>query len=203
MKKIEVPKISLQEIKSWVTGLDRKVLVQIIIALGSFLIFILFFFTPILVYNKKVSRQADNLKAKVMRATVKISRIPEMKRQKELFGARIKTVREQFFDTNEAERLLEIISTLASETGVKISASRPVIRMLELPEPFSKMYASLSYELAVEGSYHNLGQFVNHLESYKKNLSISELQIVGAEKASGLLQGSVILTAFVQNTGQS
>ena len=203
MKKFTLPQISFQKLsianlKLWIASIDRKTLIQNLTKGGAFLAFIIFFFIPILIQNKRLSGEVGRMKEKVRVATVKIARIPEMTKQKELFGVRIKQIREQFFEAKESDQLIEIISTVAGEAGVTISASRPASRNLELPSPFAEKYIALSYDLVMEGPYHNMGAFINKLERYPKHFAVHELETTGGEKASNVLQSTLVLTAFIK-----
>ena len=104
MKKPTLPKISVSDLKLWLSSVDRRTLIQNVTAIGAFLVFILFFLLPILIHNKKVGGEVNQLKNKITQANVKIARIPEMTKQKELFGERIKQIREQFFEAQETDR---------------------------------------------------------------------------------------------------
>lgn len=198
MKKFTFPKLSIEQLKTWIVLADQKTLIQNAIAAGSFLIFIFLFFLPILMHNKKLLSEVNALRNKINQASFKITRIPEMTRQKELFGARTKRIREQFFEVKETDKLIEIMSTLAAQTGLTISASRPASRTLELPPAFALMYLPVSYELVVEGSYHNLGTFINSLERYSKNFAVHDLQITTGEKNPNTQQCTMVLTAFMK-----
>ena len=198
MKKIAIPKISPESIKLWIASVDRKTLIQNATAGGAFLVFVLFFLCPMIIHNKKVAGEVVHLKTNVSQAKFKIARIPEMRRQKELFGERIKKIRGQFFEADQADKLIEVISTIAAESGVKINATRPATKALEVPAPFSQAYVSISYEFAVEGSYHNLGTFVDSLERYKKNFAVHELGITAGDNTSRTQQSILIITAFVK-----
>ena len=200
MKNFNIPKITLTDIKLWLESIDRKILIRNGIGLGVLLAFLLFFFLPLTLQAKKLSTEVKNLKQKIDQANAKIAKIPEMNRQKEQFGARIKKLRGEFFDPNETDKLIEIISKAANDAGVKISASRPSPKLVELPAPFDKKYIPVSYELVIEGTYHAIGAFINTFESYPKSFAIHDLHITeGAEAAKGLRQGLLTLTAFIKH----
>ncbi len=199
MAKITIPKISLEDIKIWFRSIDRKTLIQTATIAGAFLVFVLVFFFPILIENKRLVGEVKVLQAKVSQATVKILKIPEMTKQKKLFGERTKKIREQFFAADEADKLIEIISTIAADAGVKISATRPAAKLIEIPAPFSKTYMPFSYEFAVEGSYHNLGTFINSLEHYAKNFAVHDTEIVApGDKTLKIQQSTLVITAFLK-----
>lgn len=198
MRKLATPQISVAQLKLWIESVDRKTLILNLTMVGIFFVFVFFFLLPVVMHNKKMVSEVSGLKTTMGQASVKIARIPEMTKQKELFGARTQKIRERFFKTEDTSQLIEIISTLAAQTGVTISASRPSSKALELPLPFSMTYLPVSYELILEGSYHNLGTFINSLESYSKNFAVHNFQIAKGEKAPTVHQCTIILTAFVQ-----
>jgi Tfp pilus assembly protein PilO len=115
-----------------------------------------------------------------------------------LYGTKTKKVREQFFDAKEADKLIEIISTTAGASGVRISASKPVSKSIQFPPPFNQRYMPISYELTAEGTYHNLGLFINGLEEYSKHFSVSNVEISGDEKSPKIHRCSLSLTAFLK-----
>ena len=152
-QKPQIPKISeLQmQLKAWLAG-DRKTLIQNGIIAAAFLGFIFFFFLPVWSHNQKTAAQVKDLKERIQSADVKIARIPEMNRQKEMYGARTKETREQFFDAKDTEKLIEIISTTAASAGVKISVSSCRLRIdcgggLSSFGPFYKPFGAISQTL--------------------------------------------------------
>lgn len=200
MKNMTLPKVSLSDIKLWFESIDRKILIRNGIAAGAFLAFVLFLFLPLTIHVKKLDTEVKNMKQKISQANVKIAKIPEMIKQKELFGTKIKKIREEFFEPNETDKLIEIISRAANDSSVKISASRPSAKILELPTPFDKKYIPVSYELVIEGSYHAIGKFINTFEGYPKSFAVHDVRMVeGSDAAKGLRQGSLTLTAFIKH----
>ena len=195
--------ISLEALKKMFPSTDRKMLIQNAMIAAAFAIFIFLFFVPILMQNKKMMDQVNNFKWRINQANLKIARIPQLTKEKEIFGARTKQIRDQFFDVKDADQLIGIISTIAADSGVKISASRPVEKPAELPPPFSQMYMSRSYELIVVGGYHNVGSFINKLEHYSKNFSVHNIQIAGGEKNDTAHQCTLIVVAFIKRMGMA
>lgn len=200
MKNINIPKITVTDIKFWFQSIDRKILIRNGAIAGGLLVFVLFFFLPLFVQAKKLTGEVKKMKQKISQANIKIAKIPEMTRQKELFGTRIKKLRDEFFEPNETDKLIEIISTAANDSGVKINASRPSAKLLELQTPFDKEYIPVSYELVVEGPYHAIGKFINTFESYPKSFAVHDLQITEqSDETNGQRQGVLTLTAFIKH----
>ena len=197
-KKLELQKIVQEQIKTWLISAKKNPLVQQGIIVAILVGFILFFFLPIWMYNQKTSAQVKELERRIQTANAKIARIPEMNGKKEKYAASSKKIREQFFEAKEIDDLIEIISTAAAAAGVRITATRPTYKTVEMAHPFDQIYLPVSYELIIEGSYHNLGLFVNGLERYPKHFVVSGLEIGNNEKAQDVQRSTLSLTAFLK-----
>ena len=187
-----------EQIKTWLVSAQKNPLVQQGIIVAALVGFILFFLLPIWMYNQKTSAQVKELERRIQTANAKIARIPEMNEQKEKYGVIIKKTREKFFEAKEIDGLIEIISTTAAAAGVRITATRPTYKTVEMSHPFDQMYLPVSYELIIEGSYHNLGLFVNGLERYPKHFVVSGLEIGNNEKVQDTHNCTLSLTAFLK-----
>ena len=181
-------------------GIDRKMLIQIGVIFGVFIIFIFAFFLPILMQNRHSSKVVRELRMMIQGANIRIARVPEMRKQKEKYGARVKQMRGQFFDPQEIDQIIKVISASAIQNGVRITSSKPSTKTIEFPPPFNQTYVPASYELTVEGSYHSLGYFINNLELYEKSFGISDIHIQKNDPTPGIHQCNLILTAFLKRS---
>src|SRR3989338_4817559 len=120
MKNFTIPKISVESIKFTIQSMDRKILIRTGIISGIYLAFLIVFLLPIYIYNHNTGSEVKRLKDKVAQANIKIVKIPVMIKQRDQFGVRIKKIREEFFEPQETDKLIEIISNFAGETGAKI-----------------------------------------------------------------------------------
>ncbi len=184
--------------RAWLAGVDRKVLIQNGVILGAFLVFIVFFFFPILGRNRAAAGEVAQLKGQIYNAGALIARLPEMKKQKEIFGARIEKIRKGFFKSSEASQLIEIISAAANQSKVRISATQPGAKEVTLPDPFQQIYRVASYELTVDGGYHGLGTFTNRLEQYSKNFAVPELKMTRNKETPGAHKAVLVVHAFFE-----
>ena len=187
-----------KEILQKLRALDKRVLIQNGIIAAAVLIFIFLFFIPILAQNQKTIKEVNYLTLMLQGAKAKIALIPKMRKEKEELTARANEVREQFFKTEEIDQLISIISTVLVNANIKITASRPGAPSKTLPTPFDKFYTAATYELALEGSYHDLGKAINELERYPKNFTIDGLTILGSDKGGSENKENLILTAFIK-----
>ena len=193
----------VEQFRGWVATVDRKTLTQYGIWGGAFLVFVLLFLVPLLAKNKSAADEVNQLKSKITTARSIIGRLSEMRKQKEAFGARMERVRVGFFKAEEAKQLIEIISKTAAESKVRITASQPAGQEVVLPPPFDQVYRPLSYELTVEGGYHDFGMFLYRLEHYSKNFAIREFKMTTDKNTPGIQKGLITVTAFFERYGKS
>jgi len=170
-KKTPLAKMNRAQLMLWLSSVDKKTVIQVVIFLFVFLGFIFFFFLPMVAQNAKVGSENKKLELKIHSARGKIARMPEMKQQKEKYGDRIAEVRSQFFKSSDTDRLIEIISTTATNSGVRISASRPSKTEFELPAAFAHRYIALSYDLK---EFHYL--LYNYLSDHGLNDDFLKIQ---------------------------
>jgi Tfp pilus assembly protein PilO len=192
--KIEQPQVAA--FIEWAKKLDRKTLIQNGIICITFFSFIFFFFLP--VHSKRNGLKGENLQLanQVRQASGKISQIPRLKEQKDMYGTRIEKMRKKFFEPEEKDQMIEVISTIATELSVQIIASRPSDQEFEMPAEYGQMYGTISYDLTVEATYHNLGTFINELEVFERHFGVYHL-IVSKSRANPLLvQAQLTLVAF-------
>src|SRR3989338_6352934 len=101
--KMTLSKLTFAEAKLWLKSIDRKTLIQNSLLGGALFVFVFFLFLPLSFQAKKLNYEVNQLKQKIDQANVKIIKIPEMIKQKELFGARIKKIRQEFFEPQEMD----------------------------------------------------------------------------------------------------
>ena len=202
MAKVAKEQISIKKVREWLAKLDRRMLIQNSI-FGAILLIIVFVgVVPVFITNQKMIGEVRELQSHVRDATVRISKIPAMKKEKEFLSKRAEIVRQKFFKMGEIDQLIEIISSTAQKAGIRITASRPSNLELKLEAPFDKLYTAVSYDLSIEGSYHQIGWFFNGLERYGKSFIIPNFYLKGKDARSGILQSNFVLAALIERVGK-
>ncbi len=124
-----------------------------------------------------VRQQIRDHQGRILIAQGQMRKKPEWLKQKEEYRKFILDSKGRIYGHGETSRLLGVISKLAGESKVGIIASQPKVFEGKLPEPFAKQYQAELYDLTVEGNYHDMGNFIAHLESYPKMLRIRSFRI--------------------------
>lgn len=179
---------------------DKKQVIQLAVIAGGLLVLIFFVFLPLFLKIQPMRREAGDLSQQITVAKNKIKKIGELKQQLDLYSKEIDAVEKRFLRIRDLDELLGDLSKLAADSEVVLVGSRPLSEKKQvLPEPFNKKYLSVSYELTLEGSYHQFGKFVNDIEQSERLLSIRDLSIRPAtSKQSEKLQCIVQVDAFAQ-----
>ncbi len=193
---MKTEKVTPKALSDWLKTVDRKVLIQFGAIFILFLIFIVFFFMPIAAKQQKAKLGNLGLKRQIQNGNIKAAKLPKMKEDQKLYGARIEAIRTGFFSSSDEDKITEIFTTLAGKSGVRIVATRTSTEKLELPPQFSMLYRVLNYDLTVDGSYHKIGLFMNALEEYERNFAVYHLRLIKSLNTPLMLECQLVLTVF-------
>jgi Tfp pilus assembly protein PilO len=100
----------------------------------------------------------------------------------------IQKAKAKMLTASEASLMLGAISKLANEAGVTIIASSPRDSDRQFPPPYNQFYQATFYDVAVEGGYHQIGKFVQLIETNPKSLKIDRFHI--APKSTDRKEGN-------------
>lgn len=121
--------------------------------------------------------QSDNVKKQILQSQEKIRNLPRLVQKKEEYTKNIRKLEKQFFDAVFLPNLIGLISEVASQADVRILSSKPMEfegdEMLEE----NKFYKPFIINLELESGFHELGKFINILETNEKWFRISELSV--------------------------
>lgn len=177
---------------------DRKLVMRRVGITLAFLVFTFGILLPLTLKVNELQRKQKELKAAVMSAEGKISRMPELKNQRTAYQKEIADIREGLFQVRELDQLLGDLSKVAIKVNVRIVASKPIESRLELPSPFNQQFLPATFELVIEGGYHEVGMFLNEIERMPKWLLIREVNMQSGRGGSGSeLQCTFQVSAFV------
>ncbi len=179
---------------------DRKTIIQqavILLVLVALVVFIIF---PLFFKIHSMGTDLKDLELRISTAKSKIKKVPEFKKQMELYGKEIETTQKRFLQIRDLDELVGDLSKLAANSGVRLVGSRPINDQKQpLPDPYNKKYLSASYELTLEGGYHEFGALISEIEQSEKLLLIRDLSLQpNTAKQSEKLQCIAQVDAFVQ-----
>lgn len=124
------------------------------------------------------------IKEKVKSGEVLIANEAAVRRQHENFAKQAGYLEKRLPSQDQVSSLLEDFSNVAESSGVKILRIKP----LEEPAPLSKQkpvnnsYAEFPILIEARAGYHQLGAFVNKLETMDRFIRVTDLDVAGTDK---------------------
>lgn len=144
--------------------LKKKLLVGVVLFLGLGYLFYDYVYAPRqIVVNEMESRLANiRLQNSTARGLTAGSASGEVEQRLQLYRAQLSAVEGLIPSAEELPDLLDAISIQAQRTGVEISLIQPVGATEE------QFYTRRTYDMAVLGSYHDIGEFLTRVASLQR-----------------------------------
>jgi Tfp pilus assembly protein PilO len=139
---------------------------------------------PLTALNFKLKAQIISIKKDAADLKKQATDISAIKSRLETVKNEQKTYEKQFPSQEEVPALLGGISAVAGKIGVEMVAVRPV--KLEPGQKIAgadTIFQEVPVEIFAKGGYHQIGQFINRLESLDRFFEIKDIEI-GTDKAS-------------------
>jgi type IV pilus assembly protein PilO len=95
--------------------------------------------------------------------------------------------------------ILRRVQGLATQSNLQLQSFQPQ------PSKQLATYAELPHKLQVEGTYHNLGAFLDKVSKFHRIITIGEIHIKAASKpqANSTITAECVATTFVLQEGKS
>lgn len=131
------------------------------------------------------------LKTDIAKGVATAKQLPQFQGQVDALEARLENLRQILPEEKDVADILRRIQTLATKSDLAIQRFQPgkVVQQ--------KMYAEIPYKLQAEGTYHNLGLFLDQISRFPRIINVSEIAIRVKEPAE---PGKTILAECVATT---
>lgn len=170
---MEIPRLS-----ELLKGKDKKeVIVALVFALGC-LLYVFGALPPQFGMVSNMSGEIKKLKADLNEARADIGERPSYKialeesRGKYRYYQALALAHEQ-----EIPALLEMLSGMARESGVKIAGIKPLRGRESFVEVAGSIYKEIPVQIIAKSGYHELGEFLERMEKAKKFVNIKDIRI--------------------------
>ena len=119
--------------------------------------------------------------------------LPKFKAEAEALDARMATLRQTLPEEKDVADLLRQLQMMAVQSNLTIKGFRPA------PTVTKDLYAEWPIALELEGTYHNLGRFLDRLGRFERIVNVSALDIKGKDKPtdSASVRATCTATTFV------
>jgi len=180
--------------------LDKQKKVLLIIwCLGLIYLDTLFIMKPQLSFSAKLSSQIIKYKSDAARFKKDILDMRKIKNNPAQMNVKANGIR-KIITESEVEDLLQDISDLANKLNVKILQMRPLKDDTAQIEkvPGLERFTPLTITLDTVCDYHQLGKFINSLETGDTYIKISEIKISNQQSEYFKQKASLIIKTYVK-----
>lgn len=136
------------------------------------------------------------LKSELTDTMALISNKDRIEKENEALERKIEGYKKIFTDEEEIPRFLESLSIIAAESGVKIKAIKPLRSTDKSSVREGGIYEEIPIEISAKSGYHQLGVFLQNLESGEKFLIISAIEIKADQKNIKMHDVRLIASTF-------
>lgn len=134
-------------------------------------------------------QELDSIRGRINRGLATARQLPEFRKEVDQLQARLDNLRPIIPDEKDAADLLRRIQTLAVQSNLTIRGFKPQ------PVTTRSMHAEWPITLQLEGTYHNLGMFLDRVSKFPRLINVGMLDIKGRDKPSADTSIDVTCTA--------
>jgi type IV pilus assembly protein PilO len=135
----------------------------------------------------------EMLRNDINRGLATARKLPEFQAQVTDLQHRLDALKQIIPDEKDVAELLRRVQTLASQSNLKIKVYNP------MPAVKKQLYAENPYKLQVEGTYHDLGLFLDRISKFPRIINVGDLKISATQKqdAGTTIMAECVATTFV------
>jgi type IV pilus assembly protein PilO len=184
-----VPKLSL-------AGLPWKVQLAIFLGLSIAAAGAFYYFVEMPAQEAMATRQRelDGIRATINKGLSTARQLPEFKKEVSEMEAQLSSLKPILPEEKDAADLLRNVNTLAVQSNLTIRGFRPQ------PITTRTLHAEWPIVLELEGSYHNLGRFLDAVSKFPRIINVGNMSIRGARQqaaSSSTIEVTCTATTFV------
>jgi type IV pilus assembly protein PilO len=136
-------------------------------------------------------KKLDTMKVEINKGKATARQLPEFRRQVTELSARLDSLRAVLPEEKDVSDLLRRLQTLATQSNLEIRGFKPA------PIVQKQTHAEWPIELELDGTYHNLGLFLDQVSKFPRIINVSNLKIKAKDKPQ---PGSTIAAQCVATT---
>jgi type IV pilus assembly protein PilO len=151
----------------------------VVLALAGAAVFYYLYEMP---QQAQLATQAQELSAirgRISRGQAMARQLPEFRKEIGTLEARLDSLKPILPDERDVGDLLRRVQTLATQSNLQVRGFRPQAITTR------EMHAEWPIALQLEGSYHNLGLFLDRVSKFPRIINIGNLVLVARDNAKG------------------
>jgi len=161
---------------------DNKTRVLAAAALGLIFVLILYFnllLKPQVIKIAKLITKANKVRAELKGAEADIAKIDQFKKEIEAYKGKVDSYEKTLPAEQEIPSFLENLSNMAKSSNIKIVAITPVVAAGGGGEAEKGIYQEIPILINAKSGYHELGRFLNKLETSDRFMKVADIDIKG------------------------
>lgn len=163
---------------------NKKILIMVAGVVIALIFDIFFIFFPLVGKSYKLKAKIISSSKDLSYLKQQISSLDNIKKRLENLKTEQVKYGKGFPKEEEIPALLGNISTIAGKLGIEIIAVKPVrMAFQEEAKSVGELFREVLVEIYAKGGYHQMGQFINKLETLDKFMEIRDIEIT-ADKNS-------------------
>jgi type IV pilus assembly protein PilO len=179
-----VGKLSLAKLP-WYGQIGAFVLIAVIAA-GAFYYF---YEAPQQVEIAAQSKQLSDIRGRINKGQSMARQLPEFRKEIGTLEARLDSLKPILPDERDVGDLLRRVQTLATQSNLQVRGFRPQAITTK------EMHAEWPIALQLEGSYHNLGLFLDRVSKFPRIINIGNLTMAAKESPTSASTMTINATA--------
>jgi type IV pilus assembly protein PilO len=137
--------------------------------------------------------QLDKLRQEIRQLEVTASKLQDFQREVALLEAKLETLKRILPPEKETPDLMRKVQSLAAQSNLTIKTFTPAATVNK------EFYQEWPINMAVDGSYHNLGYFFDRVSRLSRLVNVGNLKIAASkdQTASRTISANCVATTFV------
>jgi type IV pilus assembly protein PilO len=135
--------------------------------------FYYFYETPVQARITTLETELSGIRARIDKGAATARKLPEFRKEVADLQTRLDGLRPILPDEKDAADLLRRVHTLATQSNLTIRSFRPQ------PISTKTLHAEWPISLELEGTYHNLGLFLDRVSKFPRIINVSGIAIEG------------------------
>jgi type IV pilus assembly protein PilO len=141
----------------------------------------------------------NSLRGDIARGVATARRLPEFQAQVNELETRLESLKAVLPEEKDVAEILRRVQGLATQSNLAIQRFTP---QAQKQQP---LYAELPYKVQAEGTYHDLGRFLDRVSKFHRIITVSEISIKARPQpgANVTIVAEYLATTFVLQEGKA
>ncbi len=181
---MKLPK-NLPEFMDVLKSIDKIVWAYVAAGVLVVNLLVVYLVIPSWIDRPRLHNEVREMNGQIQQANALEQKRKSWEKDQKIFEDFVADAKSRLFKVDETTLLLSQIAKMASLARIEVLSSKPLDEKMVLPAPYNQKYQPAGYQIAVQGGYHEIGNFVSRIENNDKLLRVQSVQIEADKKSEG------------------